>query len=938
MASVSGYDGFISYSHQHDAVLGPALKVNLERFAKPWYKTRELRIFLDAANLAANPGLWPSIVEGLSSSRWFVLLASPSAAESRWVNREAQWWVENAPLDRLLVVGTSPGLAWDDQVQDWAAGAPVPAALRGAFRDEPHWIDLSQVQVGSGRPRIPVNTVAAIAAPLRGRHLDELVGEHLRQHRRAMRLAEAAAAIMAVLTALAVIVSILAIRERDTAITERNQALSSAAAAQAPGLETAEPGLARQLMVEAYKLAPTQQAESDLLTGLSTPGSLVQPTSVSAVAYDPKRPELAVATAATIELDDPGTGAVVGGIHDAGSTALAFSPDGRLLAASKPNGTIDIWNASQPAHPALVTRFPGPGSGVGSLSFSPDGSLLGALDDNATAWVWNLASAARPVVVARFSHAGAIAFGSGSLFAVGDNYSQADSVATGLWKLTAAAAPVALTTIRITQPAAYGGVTALAFSPDASALAIGTIRGNAVTPTGGGAVLADLAGLPHPRLVSLPAVTQPPAQIAYNPQGTVLAVRATSAGSGNGDISLFSVAGARPVAGTVISGSSGTSGGMAFSPDGTVLGTGSPGNSVLLWRVADPLSSSAMATLPADITSQLDDSVDAVAFSPTRHLLATGSRDGLAHLWNMADPAHPALLSSVQEPGSSPVIYSVTFSHDGDYLATGGDSARLWNITNPVRPSLVWADSSTGGVASLAFSPDGDTLAGGGFYQDGFVWPVAQPGRVTTMSPKGDAYGALLPVFSPSGRTLWLLDGQNLRAFSVSSAGHVSPISRATVMLSGNGYVLSAAFSPDGHTLAVAGLSSGVEIWHLATDSSRPVLSGSLPVKSGGAVSFSPDGKVLAFDGGTMGLWNVTDPAHPILTASLPTEPSELSAVAFSPDGRIVANAAGGGTVELWDVSYADLTQQLCRDAGTPITAAEWHTYLGSISYAPPCR
>ncbi len=130
MTLVSGYDGFISYSHQDDAVLGPALQTSLERFAKPWYKMRVLRIFLDTADLGANPGLWPSIVDGLSSSKWFILLASPGAAGSRWVDREIQWWVENAPLQRLLVVATSPGLAWDDQAQDWAASAPVPRCPR----------------------------------------------------------------------------------------------------------------------------------------------------------------------------------------------------------------------------------------------------------------------------------------------------------------------------------------------------------------------------------------------------------------------------------------------------------------------------------------------------------------------------------------------------------------------------------------------------------------------------------------------------------------------------------------------------------------------------------------------------------------------------------------------------------------------------------------
>jgi MTH538 TIR-like domain (DUF1863) len=131
MAAVSGYDGFISYSHRHDGAFGPALQSNLARFAKPWYRVRALRIFLDTADLSANPGLWSAIEDALRSSQWFILLASAEAAESAWVNREVEWWKTNRSLSRLLVVGTSPGLAWDEQKQDWAAGAPVPSALRG---------------------------------------------------------------------------------------------------------------------------------------------------------------------------------------------------------------------------------------------------------------------------------------------------------------------------------------------------------------------------------------------------------------------------------------------------------------------------------------------------------------------------------------------------------------------------------------------------------------------------------------------------------------------------------------------------------------------------------------------------------------------------------------------------------------------------------------
>ena len=133
MAAVSSYDGSFPIVTSMTAAFGPALQTNLERFAKPWYRMRALRVFLDTADLSANPGLWASIEDGLSSSQWFILLASADAAESEWVNREVQWWIANRSPGRLLVVGTSPGLAWDEQKRDWANDAPVPPALRGAF-------------------------------------------------------------------------------------------------------------------------------------------------------------------------------------------------------------------------------------------------------------------------------------------------------------------------------------------------------------------------------------------------------------------------------------------------------------------------------------------------------------------------------------------------------------------------------------------------------------------------------------------------------------------------------------------------------------------------------------------------------------------------------------------------------------------------------------
>ena len=77
------YDGFISYSHAADDLLAPRLQAGLQRFAKPWWKRRALRISRDESSLSANPHLWSSITEALSESDWFILLPSPDAARTR---------------------------------------------------------------------------------------------------------------------------------------------------------------------------------------------------------------------------------------------------------------------------------------------------------------------------------------------------------------------------------------------------------------------------------------------------------------------------------------------------------------------------------------------------------------------------------------------------------------------------------------------------------------------------------------------------------------------------------------------------------------------------------------------------------------------------------------------------------------------------------------
>jgi WD40 repeat protein len=85
----------------------------------------------------------------------------------------------------------------------------------------------------------------------------------------------------------------------------------------------------------------------------------------------------------------PGLGqpALQGG--GAGIGALAFSPDGRLVATGEQSGAIKLW---QVADHRLVLTLAGHSAKVRSLAFSPDGAMLASGSDDKTARVWDVAT------------------------------------------------------------------------------------------------------------------------------------------------------------------------------------------------------------------------------------------------------------------------------------------------------------------------------------------------------------------------------------------------------------------------------------------------------------------------------------------------------------------------------------------------------------------
>ena len=163
----------------------------MQRFAKPWYRLRTMRIFRDQTGLAANAALSPEIERALEQSEYLVLLASPAAAARPWIKRELEWWITHRPVSRLLIVVTDGELKWDQNGKDfdWELTNALPPELRGRFEHEPLYVDLRWAKaegedVLSLRHSRFRSAVLDVAAALLNTSKDLLDGSDVRQYRR----------------------------------------------------------------------------------------------------------------------------------------------------------------------------------------------------------------------------------------------------------------------------------------------------------------------------------------------------------------------------------------------------------------------------------------------------------------------------------------------------------------------------------------------------------------------------------------------------------------------------------------------------------------------------------------------------------------------------------------------------------------------------------
>jgi len=597
--------------------------------------------------------------------------------------------------------------------------------------------------------------------------------------------------------------------------------------------------------------------------------------------------------------------------------ALAFSPDGKTLAAANSDGVIFLRDLQH--HRTKVLR--GGGVQINTLAFSPSGLQLAAGFSTGVARIWNLE---RNTSLRLQGHRQAV--WRSTFSPDGRTLATASSDRTvALWDVASGAE-------RLRLPAHGHPVFGLAYAPDGKRIFTGDLLDNTVRiwSADSGAPLGTMAPdrtesgsckvVPNRSLRGCPGIYD----LAVAPDGRTLAVAET-----RGAVRLWDLSTRRQQAvlhghtaavyHVVFSGKSGrqlisadmggmvrrwdpdagkeldafrahdrTSFGLAMHPGGSLLGTGAKGGEVRLWDLS--------LSLPPPPEGH-GDHVSNVVFSPDGKTLASSGRDRMIRLWDRRSGKQVRQLK-----GHTDAVRGLAFG-PGERTRIIGDGARekrstwlasvssdrtlrIWDTVRGTQARLV---QSSGGMDCVVFHPSGSRVAAVGNDRYVRIWDLSSLGQPRVLGGHTEVVNCV--AFSPDGQTLASAGyDKTIRIWRTASGQPVRT-------LEGHAAEIKAvALSPSGETLASADRDGEIRMWNLIAGKHRVL--GRHPGRIH-SLTFHPRGALLGTShaDGTGRIWRIGDGSYTALRGHR----ADANDLAFSPDGEAVATTSDDGTVRLWD-------------------------------------